>query len=205
MQSVASDHNVKSSLWSQRNSPAFFLSECLSSKECQFVPLTSDKKSFDTKCVPNPAEVISAPAKIAAAWGSLESSRSSVCSWAGWLPGLGFFSLIGHTPLQYSQTVLECLAQRCATVQIEKPSILTIITPVFKDSSYFSHGSLLPCIFKKNCARENSILCFPSGNQELRRSWCPPPAAAAGTPRGPFRAAAACPRPVCAPQTRVVL
>ena len=60
--------------------PAFFLSECLSSKECQFVPLTSDKKSFDTKCVPNPAEVISAPAKIAAAWGSLESSRSSVCA-----------------------------------------------------------------------------------------------------------------------------
>ena len=158
MQSVASHHNVKSSLWSQRNSPAFFLSECLSSKECQFVPLTSDKKSFDTKCVPNPAEVISAPAKIAAAWGSLESSRSSVCSWAGWLPGLGFFSLIGHTPLQYSQTVLECLAQRCATVQIEKPSILTIITPVFKDSSYFSHGSLLPCIFKKT-AQEKTVFC----------------------------------------------
>ena len=35
-------------------------------QECQSVPLTSDKKkSYDTNCVPNPAEVESAPTKIA--------------------------------------------------------------------------------------------------------------------------------------------
>ena len=42
----------------QENSPVLLSSGCKSSKECQCLPLTSDKKkSYDTNCVPNLAEV----------------------------------------------------------------------------------------------------------------------------------------------------
>ena len=54
----------------QENSPVLLSSGCKSSEECQCLPLTSDKKkSYDTNCVPNLAEVESAPTVISAAWG----------------------------------------------------------------------------------------------------------------------------------------
>ena len=66
-----------------------------------------------------------------------------------------------------------------------------------------SYFSLVPCAHLQFFAQEKTVFrAFSQGTKNCVVVGSPPPLfTAAGTPRGPFRAAAACPRPVWTHQT----